>query len=174
MHKWESVKENEMLKILWHFEIQIDNLIPARRPELVIINKKQKQKKYLPNGGLCHPSEPQRENERKRKERLILGPGQRIKKVTEHEIGSDTNCNWCTRNGAQRLGKRIGRAGNRRMSHCHPNYSSIKIGQNAERSHGDARRLAVTQTRVKNYQLTLVWKNSQAVIIIIIREHKNE
>ena len=31
-------------------------------------------------------------------------------------------------------------------------------GQNAKKSPGDLRRLAVTQTPVKNYQLTLMWK----------------
>ena len=34
MHKPESVQENRMLKILWAFEIQIDHLILARRPNL--------------------------------------------------------------------------------------------------------------------------------------------
>ena len=36
----------------------------------------------------------------------------------------------------------------------------IKIGQNTEKSPGDLSRLAVTQTLVENYQLTLVWKLS--------------
>ena len=30
-HKPESVLENETHKILWHFEMQTDHLIPARR-----------------------------------------------------------------------------------------------------------------------------------------------
>ena len=38
----------------------------------------------------------------------------------------------------------------------HPNYSIIKIGQNAEESPRDLRRLAVTQTPVKNHQQTLM------------------
>ena len=38
MHKPESVLENETHKILWDFEIQTDHLIPARRPDLVLIN----------------------------------------------------------------------------------------------------------------------------------------
>ena len=42
MHKPESILENEMHKILWDFEIQIDHLILARRPDLVIINNKKK------------------------------------------------------------------------------------------------------------------------------------
>ena len=38
----------------------------------------------------------------------------------------------------------------------HPNYYIIKNDQNTEKSHGDLRRLAVTQTPVKNHQLTLM------------------
>ena len=38
----------------------------------------------------------------------------------------------------------------------HPNYSIIEIGQNTEKSLGDLRRLAVTQTPVRIHQLTLV------------------
>ena len=36
--------------------------------------------------------------------------------------------------------------------------SFIENGQNTEKSPGDLRRLAVTQTLVKDYQLTLIWK----------------
>ena len=31
-----------MHKILWDFEIKTDHLIPARRPDLVLINKKER------------------------------------------------------------------------------------------------------------------------------------
>ena len=41
MQKTESFLENETHKILWDFEIQTDFLIPARIPDLVIINKTQ-------------------------------------------------------------------------------------------------------------------------------------
>ena len=43
--------------------------------------------------------------------------------------------------------------GNNKTSGNHPNYCSIEIGQNTEKSPGDWRRLAVTQTPVKDYQL---------------------
>ena len=43
MHK--SVLENEMHQILWDFEKQTDHIIPARRPDLVVDNKKQKTNK---------------------------------------------------------------------------------------------------------------------------------
>ena len=42
MHKPESVLENATHKILWDFEIKTDHLIPARRPDLVLINKKER------------------------------------------------------------------------------------------------------------------------------------
>ena len=42
MHKLESVLENEVYKILCKFETQMDHLILARRPDLVVINKKKK------------------------------------------------------------------------------------------------------------------------------------
>ena len=37
-----------------------------------------------------------------------------------------------------------------------PNNSTVKISQNTEKSPGDLRRLAVTQTPVKDHQLMLV------------------
>ena len=49
-----------------------------------------------------------------------------------------------------------GRLGNWRMGRDYPNDSIAKNGQNPETSPGDLRRLAVTQTPVKNHQLTLM------------------
>ena len=45
-----------------------------------------------------------------------------------------------------------------RPSGDYPNYSIIEIGQNTEKSPGDLKRLSVTQTPVKDHQLTLYWK----------------
>ena len=42
MQNPESPLENETHKPLWDFEIQTDNLISARRPHQVIINKKKR------------------------------------------------------------------------------------------------------------------------------------
>ena len=44
MHNQEAVLENEMHKILKDCEIQTDHLIWARRPDLVIVKKKKKNK----------------------------------------------------------------------------------------------------------------------------------
>ena len=47
----ESVLENEMHKLLWDFEMQTGHLISARRPHLIIINKKNGN---LQNCRLCY------------------------------------------------------------------------------------------------------------------------
>ena len=44
MHIPESILENEML---WNFEIQMDHLISARRPDQVIANKKQRTSRIV-------------------------------------------------------------------------------------------------------------------------------
>ena len=43
-------------------------------------------------------------------------------------------------------------------SEGHPNYGIVENGQNTEKISGDLRRLAVTQTLVKNHYLNLMWK----------------
>ena len=42
MHNPEPVLENDSHKLLWDFVIQTDHLIPTRRPDLIIINKRKK------------------------------------------------------------------------------------------------------------------------------------
>ena len=42
MHNPAPVLENDTHKLLWDFNIQTDHLIPARRPDLIIINNKKK------------------------------------------------------------------------------------------------------------------------------------
>ena len=76
----------------------------------------------------------------------------------EYEGDYDTYCNWCTGNDPQRLGIGAGRVRNQSTSRDHPNYSIVEIGQNTEKSIGELRRLAVTQTPVKDHQLTLMRK----------------
>ena len=56
MHKPEYVQENETHKLLWNFVLQTDHLIPARRPDLIIIDKNEKKKENLTNSELhCPP-----------------------------------------------------------------------------------------------------------------------
>ena len=61
------------------------------------------------------------------------------------------------------IGTRTGGLGNKRTSRDHPNYSIIEIGQNTEKSPGDLKRLAVTQTLVKKPSANADVKNSEGV-----------
>ena len=107
---------------------------------------------------LCHLNEPQSQNQRKRKERQVLEPCKRTKKAIGHEDDGDTNSNTRPKNCPKRLGKRNKRVRNQRTNRDHPNYSIVEIGQNTEECPSDLRRLAITQTPVKDHQLTLVCK----------------
>ena len=76
-----------------------------------------------------------------KKSKRTLGLCQKTKKTVGYAADSDTNCKWCTWNGPQR----IGTAGVWRKDRD-PDNSIAEIGQNTEKSPGDLRRLAVTQT----------------------------
>ena len=65
MHNPVPVLESDTHKLLWDFNIQTDHLIPARRPDLIIINKK---KENLQNCRLCCSGGPQNKSEVKWKE----------------------------------------------------------------------------------------------------------
>ena len=56
MHNPESILEDETHKLLCDFEIQTDQQISARRPDLIVINNK---KENLQNCWLCCPGRPQ-------------------------------------------------------------------------------------------------------------------
>ena len=86
----------------------------------------------------------------------------------EHVVDNYTNCNWCVWNSNKRIAKGTWGPGSWRTGGDHPNDSTVENGQNTKKSPGDLRRLAVTQTPVKNQQLTLMWKALRSKIIIII------
>ena len=97
MHKPESAMENETHKIHWNFETQTDPLVPARRPDPVIINNKEAN---LPN----NPDRPQSENPPQNKRVISTRTMPKNLTTMEHEHDDDTTCNWCTWNGKQRTG----------------------------------------------------------------------
>ena len=94
--------------------------------------------------------------------------GELKKKTVEHESDVYTNCNWYSWYSHRRIFKGTGGLGNKRTSGNHPNYYIIEINQNTEKSPGDWRMLAVTQTSVKEHPLTLTWKTLKEQIIIIL------
>ena len=71
MHNLAPVLENDTHKLLWDFDIHMDYLISARRPDLIIINKK---KVNLQNCRLCCPGWPQCKTERMWKEAYVPRP----------------------------------------------------------------------------------------------------
>ena len=81
----------------------------------------------------------------------------------ELESDSHTNCNWNCLYHHQRISTETGELGNKRTNRDHPNNSIVKIRQNTEKSPGDMRRFAFTQSRVRNHRLMLVGKNLKTV-----------
>ena len=74
----------------------------------------------------------------------------------EHEDDNYNNCDRYFWYSNYRITKGTGGLGSWRTSGDHPNYTIIENSQNTEKSPGDLRRLAVTQTPVKDHQLTLM------------------
>ena len=65
MHNPTPVLGNDSHKLLWDLNIQTEHLIPARRPNLIIINKKKKKKENLQKCRFCCPGGPQNKSEGK-------------------------------------------------------------------------------------------------------------
>ena len=107
----------------------------------------------MPNSELCRPGGTLCENQRKRKAREEVELCQRIKKNMEHEVIVIPIVTGALGTVTKGLIKGLEY---KRTRGDHVNYSIIKIGQIAEKSPGDLKRLAVTQTPVKNHQQTLV------------------
>ena len=64
----------------------------------------------------------------------------------------------CALENTLRTGKGTGRHGNKRSSRHQSDNSIIKIDRDTEKSPGDLKGFAVTQTLVRNHQLTLMSK----------------
>ena len=78
------------------------------------------------------------------------------KKNKEHESDDCTNCDWCLLKSDLRITKETEELGGWRTEETIQTTALLRDGQNTVMSHGDLRRLAVTQTVVKNHQLTLM------------------
>ena len=137
--------------------------ISARRPDLIIINKKKRICKIVDFAVLADQRMNLKESEKKYK---YLDLARESKKTMEHESDDCTNCDWCFWHSNYRIIKGRGGFGSWRPSGDHPNDSIAENAENTEKSPGDLRRLAVTQTPVKDHQLTLMWKTLIIVIII--------
>ena len=92
MHNPESVKENEMHKLLWDFEIQTDHLISARQPDFIIINRK---KRTCLSVDFAVPAEHKVKLKESKKKDKYLDLAMEFKENVEHENNSYTNYRWC-------------------------------------------------------------------------------
>ena len=89
MHNPAPVQENDTHKLLWNFDLQTDYLISSRRPDLIIINEKEK----LQNCRICCSRWPQNKTEKiwiRKDEYLDLA--RELKKTVEYEGDNYTNC----------------------------------------------------------------------------------
>ena len=118
MHKPEPVRENEMHTVLENFEMQSENLIKARRPELIFINKKMK----LLFSGFCLLGD-HKVKIRESKNRQILRPSQRIK-ICNMWVTVISIAVSALGTALKGLRKKTGRFGNQRKNQ---GFISVKI-----------------------------------------------
>ena len=152
MHNPAPVLENGTHKLLWDFNIQTDLQIPARRPDLIIINKRKRICKIFDFAVPANHRINLKEREKKDK---YLDLARELKKLWNMKvtivpimIGAFGTVTKGLLKGLEDL----------EVSGYYPDDSIAEDGQNTETSPGDLMRLAVTQTPVKNHQLILMWK----------------
>ena len=92
MHNPAPILENATHKLLWDFKIQMDHLIPTRRPDLKIINKKKRTRKIVDFAVPADNRVKLKECEKKDK---YLDLARELKKTMEHACDNYTNGNWC-------------------------------------------------------------------------------
>ena len=95
IHNPAFVLENDTHKLLWDFNIQTDHLIPARRPNLIIINKKKRTCKIV---DFAVPADHRIKLKECKKRDKYLDLARELKKTMEHAGDNYTNCNWCVWN----------------------------------------------------------------------------
>ena len=96
MHNPAPVLEKDTHKLLWDFNIQTDHLIPERKPDLILINKKKK-KKICKIVDFAVPADHRINLKESEKKDKYLDLARELKKAVEHESNDCANCNWCVR-----------------------------------------------------------------------------
>ena len=96
MYNPAPVLENATLKHLWDFNIQTDRLIQARRPDLIIINKKKKRTCKIVDFAILADHRIKLKECEKKDKYLELARG--LKKTVEYAGDNYTNSNWCVWN----------------------------------------------------------------------------
>ena len=152
MHNQESLLENETHKLLWHFEMRTDDLILARRPDIVIVIKKRTCQIV----DFAVPADHRVKLKESEKNDKYLELARELKNTIEHASDDGTSLNLFSWYNHQRRDSRTGGHGNKKTRGDQSNYSIIEIGHTTETCPGDMRKRNVTQTLVGNHRLSLV------------------
>ena len=143
-----SHPQNDTCKLLWDFEIQMDHLILARRPELIIINK-TKERDFAKLWTLLSQLTTVKLKESEIKDEY-------------HELGKELQKLWNMK--VTFIPVVIGALvtvikGLIKDLEIWGDHSNYCINQNTENSPGNLRRIAVTQNPVKDHQIKPAIKN---------------
>ena len=93
MHNPAPVLENDTHKHLWDFDIQTDHLISAKRPNLIMINKK-KRKKICKIVDFAVPADHRIRLKECENRHKYVDLARERKKIKEPEGDNYTNCDW--------------------------------------------------------------------------------
>ena len=89
-HVPEGVVENEEVKVLWDINVQCDNVIEARRPDIIVIDKKERKVIII---GIAVPADQcKSRGKRKGKSGKIPGLEERDRKIVETQNGRSRTC----------------------------------------------------------------------------------
>ena len=153
MYNPAPVLENATHKLLWDFNIQTDHLIPARRPGLITINNKKRTCKIV---NFAVPADHRIKLKECEKKDKYLDLARELKKLWNMQvtiipivIGAFGIVTKGLLKGLEDLevGGRV---------ETIQTTALLRTARILRRSPGDLRRLAVTQTPVKNHRLTLM------------------
>ena len=146
--KTETVPGNETHKIIWDFEIQADHIIPARRSDLVWINKKKRQRK-LAVLWIFRPNCPLSKNQRKWKENKHQDVAREVRKMWNMKVTVVTIVISAFETAHKILGPK--RIGNRRMNQTITTTAMLRSVRKLRR---------VLDTRGDLLLLRLQWKTN--------------
>ena len=97
MHNPESVLENERYLLQFDFEMQTDHLISARKPDLVIVNKKKRTCRIVDFAVPADYSVKLKEGKKIDKYLVLVRElKKKNKKTMKHKVDGDNNSNWCS------------------------------------------------------------------------------
>ena len=161
IHNPAAVIENDTHKLLWDCNIQTDHIIPDRRLDLIIINKKRVD--------FAVPADHRINLKESEKKDKYLDLARELKKLWNMKvpivpilIGALGTIIKGLLKGMEDL--EVGRRGETIQTIAL--LRTARILRRVLETWGDLRRLAVTQTPVKNNQLTLTWKTLMITIIL--------